>query len=310
MTVTEHVDSVREFNRFYTNVIGVLHEGLLDSAYSLTEARVLFELAQRDVTELAELRRTIDVDAGYLSRILARFEADGLVTRRRSRADGRRQQLRLTARGRRAFAALDRQSSAQVADLLGSLPAGAQRRLVASMHAIRDVLGTHAGEGGGTARAVVLRPLAAGDYGWVVERHGALYAQEFGWDETFEALFARIVADFIERRDPRRDAAWVAEVDGERAGCVFCVRKDAKTAQLRLLLVDPSVRGTGIGTRLVDECLRFARRAGYRRMVLWTNDVLRDARRIYDKAGFALVEEEPHHSFGHDLVGQTLALDL
>jgi DNA-binding MarR family transcriptional regulator/N-acetylglutamate synthase-like GNAT family acetyltransferase len=307
MIASDHVDAVREFNRFYTNVIGVLHEGLLDSAYSLTEARVLFELAQRDVTELVELRRAIDVDAGYLSRILTRFEADGLVTRKRSAADGRRQQLRLTARGRRAFATLDRQSSAQVGQLLESLPADAQRRLVASMQAIRDVL--HERDDAST-RAVVLRALGPGDYGWVVERHGALYASEYGWDETFEALVARIVAGYIEEHDPKREAAWVAEVDGERAGCVFCVRKDARTAQLRLLLVDPSARGSGLGTRLVDECLRFARRARYRRMVLWTNDVLRDARRIYDRAGFTLVGEEPHHSFGHDLVGQTLALDL
>jgi DNA-binding MarR family transcriptional regulator/predicted N-acetyltransferase YhbS len=307
MIASEHVDAVREFNRFYTNVIGVLHEGLLDSAYSLTEARVLFELAQRDVTELVELRRAIDVDAGYLSRILARFEANGLVTRKRSATDGRRQQLRLTARGRRAFATLDRESSAQVGQLLETLPADAQRRLVASMHAIRDVL--HERDDAST-RAVVLRALGPGDYGWVVERHGALYASEYGWDETFEALVARIVAGYIEEHDAKQEAGWVAEVDGERAGCVFCVRKNAHTAQLRLLLVDPSARGGGLGTRLVDECLRFARRAGYRRMVLWTNDVLRDARRIYDRAGFTIVDEEPHHSFGHDLVGQTLALDL
>jgi DNA-binding MarR family transcriptional regulator/predicted N-acetyltransferase YhbS len=307
MIASEHVDAVREFNRFYTNVIGVLHEGLLDSAYSLTEARVLFELAQRDVTELVELRRAIDVDAGYLSRILARFEADDLVTRKRSTTDGRRQQLRLTARGRRAFATLDRESSAQVGQLLEPLPADAQRRLVASMQAIRDVL--HERDDASTP-AVVLRSLGPGDYGWVVERHGALYASEYGWDETFEALVARIVAGYIEEHDAKREAAWVAEVDGERAGCVFCVRKNARRAQLRLLLVDPSARGSGLGTRLVDECLRFARRTGYRRMVLWTNDVLVDARRIYDRAGFTLVDEEPHHSFGHDLVGQTLALDL
>jgi DNA-binding MarR family transcriptional regulator/N-acetylglutamate synthase-like GNAT family acetyltransferase len=298
---------VREFNRVYTNVIGVLHEGLLDSAYSLTEARVLFELAQRDVVALVELRRTIDVDAGYLSRILARFEADGVVTRKRSAADARRQELHLTARGRRAFAALDRQSSAQVGELLETLPADAQRRLVASMRAIQDVLHER---GGASAPTVVLRALEPGDYGWVVERHGALYAQEYGWDETFEALVARIVADHIDRHGSKHETAWIAEVDGERAGCVFCVRKDARTAQLRLLLVDPGARGTGIGTRLVDECLRFARRVGYRRMVLWTNDVLRDARRIYDRAGFTLVDEEPHHSYGHDLVGQTLAVDL
>jgi DNA-binding MarR family transcriptional regulator/GNAT superfamily N-acetyltransferase len=295
----ERVAAVRAFNRFYTNVIGVLHQGLLDTPYSLTEARVIFELAQRDATELVDLRRGLDVDAGYLSRILARFESDGLVKRERSAADGRRQVIQLTGRGREAFAVLDRRSAEENSALLERLTDEDQRRLLAAMGVIRELL-----EDAPRPASFVVRPPEPGDLGWVVQRHGAIYAEEYQWDETFEALVARIVADYIDHRNPRREGAWIAEVDGEPAGCVFCVQKEVSVAQLRLLLVEPRMRGRGIGSRLVTECLRFAKRAGYEQIVLWTNDVLVDARRIYERAGFKLREEGPHHSFGHDLVQQ------
>src|SRR5262245_35945216 len=304
-TIEARVAAVRRFNRAYTNVLGLLQEGLLDTRYSLTEARVVFELAQRDETQVSELRATLDIDAGYLSRILGRFEARGFVTRERSNEDARRQAIRLTDEGRSAFRQLDDRAAEQVRVLLARLGEDEQRRSVAAMAALQEILDTR-----DLPRVIVLRPPGSGDFGWVIERHGAVYAQEFGWDAAFEALVARIVADFIDHRDAEREAAWIAEVDGERAGCVFCVRKTEEVAQLRILLVEPSARGMGLGTRLVDECIRFAREAGYTTMILWTNDVLRDARRIYERAGFHLVEQEPHHSFGHDLVGQTWELTL
>jgi DNA-binding MarR family transcriptional regulator/N-acetylglutamate synthase-like GNAT family acetyltransferase len=300
VAVDDRVATVRAFNRFYTGIIGVLGEGLLETPYSLTEARVIFELAQRDTTELAELRRALGIDAGYLSRMLARFEADGIATRERSSTDGRRQVVRLTDAGRKTFRTLDQRAADDVRALLGQLPEDDRRRLVGGMEAIRGVL-----EGAPRAETVVLRPPEAGDFGWIIGRNAAVYADEYGWDETYEALVARIVAGYLERHDPRRERAWIAEVGGERVGAVLCVRKDDDVAQLRLLLVEAQARGLGIGTRLVDECVRFARRAGYSRIMLWTNDVLADARRIYERAGFELLEEEPHHSFGRDLVGQT-----
>lgn len=297
---SEPVSEVRAFNRFYTNMIGVLRERLLQTPYSLTEARLLFELAQRELAEVVDLRRELDVDAGYLSRILSRFEADGLISRARSRRDGRRQVIRLTSRGRRAFKTLDERSAREVGNLLAPVREEDQRRLVEAMRTIRGIL-----EGTPRSDAFVLRSMVPGDYGWVVHRHGVLYAEEYGWDETFEALVAQIIADYVRNRDPRRENAWLAEVDGQVAGCVFCVRKEEPVAQLRLLLVEPWARGRGIGSRLIEECLRFAKRAGYERIMLWTNDVLDDARRRYERAGFQLGGEEPHHSFGHDLVSQT-----
>lgn len=299
-TTSDRVAAVRAFNRFYTNAIGVLREGLLRTPYSLTEARVVFELAQQDATEVADLRRTLDIDAGYLSRILTRFETDGLATRERSRADGRRQTIRLTDLGRAAFEMLDTRSAEEFRELLAELTEEDQRRLLGAMETIREVL-----EGSPRPEAFVLRPPEPGDFGWVVHRHGVLYAEEYGWDDTFEALVARIVADYVDHRDPQRESAWIAEADGEPVGCVFCVKKEDKVAQLRLLLVEPSARGMGIGARLVEECIRFARRAGYENLMLWTNDVLHQARRIYERAGFELVEENKHHSFGHELVGQS-----
>jgi DNA-binding MarR family transcriptional regulator/N-acetylglutamate synthase-like GNAT family acetyltransferase len=304
IATADRVAAVRAFNRFYTGRIGVLGE-FLHTQHSLTEARILYELGNRDVVEVADLRRDLAIDAGYLSRLLSRLGEQGLVARERSGDDARRQRVRLTDDGEQAFAELDRRSATEIGALLDRLDEEPQRRLVAAMQVIADVL-----EDGPSGGAVVLRAPEHGDYGWIVQRHGAIYAEEHGWDETFEALVARIVADYADRHDPRREAAWIAELDGERAGCVLCVREDDDTAKLRLLLVEPRARGRGIGGRLVDECLRFARRAGYQRIVLWTNDVLHDARRIYERAGFQLVESGPHRAFGHDLVEQTWARDL
>jgi DNA-binding MarR family transcriptional regulator/GNAT superfamily N-acetyltransferase len=301
---TAQVAAVREFNRFYTNVIGLLREGLLDTPYSLTEARVIFELARQDETDATRLRRSLDIDAGYLSRILARFSAGGLVARTRSREDARRQVITLTSTGRKVFAQLDELSSQQIRGLLASLPAGQRQQLTGAMAAIRQIL-----HGPARPATVVLRPPAAGDLGWVVQQNGALYAAEYGWDASYEALVAQIVADYAARTGPR-EAGWIAEVDGEPAGCVFCMRADDQTARLRLLLVVPQARGLGIGGRLVAECVSFARQAGYREMVLWTNDVLTAARRIYERAGFELAGSAPHHSFGHDLVGEDWRLVL
>jgi DNA-binding MarR family transcriptional regulator/GNAT superfamily N-acetyltransferase len=300
------VDDVRGFNRFYTRVLGLLRPDLAGSAFGLTEARVLFELAHRDEVGVSELRRDLDLDAGYLSRILSGFTASGLAVREKSAADGRRQVVRLTDHGRRAFDELDRLQAGAIDNLLAPLDDGQRTQLVGAMGEIRRMLSSEARRDG-----LVLRPPQPGDLGWVVERHGARYAAEYGWDATFEALVARIVADFAERRDTRREAAWIAELDGERVGCVFCSAADAKdTAQLRLLLVEPSARGSGVGTRLVDECLRFAKRSGYARITLWTNDVLIAARRIYERAGFCCDHREPHHSFGRDLVGEYWSRDL
>ena len=297
----ESVDAVRSFNRFYTRWVGALDEGLLRTRHSLPEARVLFELGRRDQTEVAELRRTMEVDAGYLSRMLARLEDEGLVERERSAADARCQLARLTKAGRSEFRLLDSRSAKHIGTALASLGPRDRDRLVAAMTDIRTTL--ERPESGAQAQ-VVLRPPARGDYGWIVERHGALYGEEFGFNEDFEALVARIVADFAADHDPDREAAWIAEVAGVRAGSILCVRKDDRTAQLRLLLVEPWARGAGLGTRLVDECLQFARERKYAEMSLWTQDVLEAAHRIYERAGFELVEREAHDSFGPRIVGE------
>jgi DNA-binding MarR family transcriptional regulator/GNAT superfamily N-acetyltransferase len=299
------VAAVRGFNRFYTNVIGLLRGKYLDTPYSLTEARLLFELAQRDSSEVTDLRRTVDIDPGYLSRILARFESDGLIGRQRSAADGRRQVISLTGSGREVVAGLEARSAEQTRGMLADLRDDERRRLLDAMRVITETL-TESPQ----PRGYLLRAPRPGDMGWVVQRNGAVYAEEFGWDSSYEALVARIVADYVEHRDPDAEAAWIAEVDGVPAGCVFCVREDATTARLRLLLVEPWARGLGIGARLVDEVLRFARQAGYSRITLWTNDVLAGARRIYQRAGFTLDSENRHHSFGQDLTGQTWSRDL
>lgn len=299
------VTEVRVFNRFWTNKIGLLNARLLDTPYSLTESRVIFELAQADRGDLVDLRRSLDLDSGYLSRIMRRFKAEDLVDIRPSPDDRRRQVVALSPHGRAVFEDLDQRSAMQMATLLAPLSQEDRRRLVAALTTIREVFADVRGD-----RPYVIRPLRPGDLGWVVHRHGVIYAEEYGWDERFEALVARIVAEYVDAQVDGRQGAWIAERDGEVVGCVFCVRKDDETAQLRLLLVEPKARGLGIGSRLVEECIGFATRAGYRRMMLWTNDVLVSARRIYEAAGFRMIEQEAHHSYGRALVGQTWELDL
>jgi DNA-binding MarR family transcriptional regulator/N-acetylglutamate synthase-like GNAT family acetyltransferase len=305
--VSDEVPAVRAFNRFWTQQIGLLQAGLVDTPYSLTEARVLFELAQHEATDLADLRGALQLDAGYLTRVVGRLKDAGLVTARRSPDDGRRQVIRLTERGRAEFGTLDARSSEATAAMLDGVPAADRRRLVAAMATIETTLAPRPSE---SPRAYLLREPGPGDLGWMVQRNGAVYAAEYGWDQSYEALVARIVADFAQDHEPARERAWIAEMDGEPVGCVLCVQRDDETAQLRILLVDPAARGLGIGARLVEECIRFARGVGYRSLVLWTNDVLVSARHLYEAAGFELVDEDAHTSFGHDLVGQTWRLDL
>ncbi len=300
------VGFVRRFNRFWTRQIGVLREGYLESPFSLTEVRVLYELAHCDETTASELGEELGLDAGYLSRILRGFEKQGLIHKRPSEADGRRRLLRLTERGQEAFAPLDARSRDDVGAMLGGMSIERQEHLVGAMRTIEGLL---------SARPepevpYILRLHRPGDMGWVVHRHGVLYAREYGWDERFEALVAEIVAQFIQQYDPKLERCWIAEREGEIVGCVFLVRESEEIAKLRLLLVEPKARGLGIGSRLVEECVRYARQAGYRKITLWTNDVLDAARGIYERVGFRLVHGEPHHSFGYDLVGQTWELML
>lgn len=300
------IAQVRAFNRFYTQKIGVLNEGLLASAFTLTQVRVLWELAHRADLTAGELARALGLDPGYLSRVLADFERRGLLARTASRTDRRSSHLALTKKGARAFAPLDRRSHDQVAALLGTLTPDEQRRLLAALGAVQALLGAPAER----SAPFVLRAHRAGDIGWVVSRHGALYHEEYGWDLTFEALVAEIAAAFLRHFDPQREHCWIAERDGVPLGSVFCVAQSKRVAKLRLLLVEPAARGLGLGNALVAECIRFARAAGYRTLTLWTNDILVAARHIYERHGFRLVREEKHHSFGRDLVGQYWELPL
>jgi DNA-binding MarR family transcriptional regulator/N-acetylglutamate synthase-like GNAT family acetyltransferase len=302
------IATIRRFNRFFTRQIGVLREGLLHTPYSLTEARLLVEIAQRDEVSASDLSRELGLDPGYLSRILNHLEEQGLITRAPSEVDARRRLLSLTPAGKEAFSLLDERSREEVAEMLEGLSEGDQERLLEAMQTIEGILG----EGLKYSGPFFLRTHEPGDLGWVVQRHGEIYFREYGWDETFEALVARIVADFVDGYDPAKERCWIAEMDGERVGCVFCVKDDAegRVAKLRLLLVEPKARGLGLGERLVDECVRFARARGYERLTLWTNDVLHSARRIYEAKGFRLVEEERHHSFSKNLVGQNWELRL
>src|SRR5215831_12090521 len=302
----ERIAAVRRFTRFYTRHIGVLREGLHASPFSLTEARVLYELANRAAPTAADIARDLGLDAGYLSRILRAFAQRGLIVRTRSEKDGRQSLIALTPAGRAAFAPLDRGSHDEVGVMLAPLSAGAQARLIEAMATVEELLGERARG----APPYLLRPHQAGDMGWVVSRHGGLYAQEYQWNMEFEALVAEIVAAFIRNFDAQRERCWIAEIDGAPVGSVFLVKQSDEVAKLRLLLVEPQARGMGIGARLVAECIRFARLCGYRTLTLWTNDVLVAARRIYQAAGFRLVAEEKHHSFGHDLVGQNWELEL
>lgn len=301
----ERIAAVRAFNRSYTRFLDVLNEHHLHTPYSLTEARVLYELGQRDETEVAALRQATGLDAGYLSRLLSRFDDSGLVRRGRSGADARRQVIRLTTKGHDSFRVLDTKTVGHIRSLLTDLSDDEQLRLIEAMDMIRKRIDPPSGR-----PDVTLRPPAPGDFGWVVERNGALYAAEHGFDSSYEALVAQIVAEYLEQHDPARERAWLAELHGERVGAIVCVRKDDTTAKLRLLHVEPSARGAGVGTVLVDECIRFARSAGYRAMELWTVSILTPARRIYQRAGFQLVDEDTAQRFGRELTGQTWRLDL
>jgi DNA-binding MarR family transcriptional regulator/GNAT superfamily N-acetyltransferase len=304
--LNREVNAVRRFNRFYTRQIGVLREGLLDSPFSLTDVRVLYELADRDNLTAAELGKDLGLDRGYLSRTLQSFEKRGLVKKTRSQTDRRHIFLTLTAKGRKVFAPLNARAQREVEEMLSDLSTGEQQDLIDAMHTIEHLLS------GKPEPKVpyVLRSHHPGDMGWIVHRHGVLYSEEYGWDEDFEALVAQIVADFIKNFDPKRGRCWIAERDRDIVGSVFLVKKSKTVAQLRLLLVEPKARGLGIGKRLVDECIRFARQKKYRKITLWTNSALDAARHIYEQAGFVLVEETPHHSYGHDLVGQNWELVL
>lgn len=302
----ERIGTVRQFNRFFTRQIGVLREGLLHSPYPLTDARILFELGQCNQVTASRLGRELGLDAGYLSRILARLEQQGLLEKVRSENDGRQLLVSLTAAGREAFALLDQRSREEVSEMLEDLSEEDQQRLLKAMQTIESVLSN----GFKFSEPFVLRPHEPGDMGWVAHRHGVLYAQEYGWDEHFEALVAQIVAEFINNYNPGRERCWIAEMDGEIIGSVFVVQSSETVAKLRLLLVEPKARGLGLGTRLVEECIRFARRRGYQKLILWTNSILLEARHIYKKTGFKLVAEEAHHSFGHDLIGETWELVL
>ncbi len=302
----EKIAAVRQFNRFFTRQIGVLREGLLHSTYPLTEARILFELGHRNQLTASELGRELGLDAGYLSRILARLEQQGLLEKVRSENDGRQRLLSLTAQGREASNLLDQRSRDEVSEMLAELSAEDQQRLLKAMQTIESLFTT----GLKFSEPFILRSHESGDMGWVTHRHGVLYTQEYGWDEHFEALVAQIVADFINNYNPERERCWIAEMNREIVGSVFVVQSSATVAKLRLLLVEPKARGLGLGSRLVEECIRFARRRGYQKMVLWTNSVLVEARHIYAKNGFKLSAEEAHHSYGQDLIGETWELLL
>ncbi len=304
-----HVAGVRRFNRFYTRQIGLLRDGLLGTPFSLTEARVLYELAQRPAATAAELATALAIDPGYLSRLLRGFMTSGLVARERSAADRRQSIVTLTNRGRDAFAALDQRSQQEIGVLLARLDADEQRRLLGAMATIETLLGLSDGVAA-TPCTVLLRSHRADDLGWVLARHATLYAKEHGWGAQFKLLVAGIIADFLRGHDPTREGCWIAERDGGPAGSVMLVDAGDGVAKLRLLLVEPRARGLGIGRRLVDECIRFARDAGYRKITLWTQSILVEARTIYERAGFVRIEEKPHRSFGVELVGETWELEL
>jgi DNA-binding MarR family transcriptional regulator/N-acetylglutamate synthase-like GNAT family acetyltransferase len=298
---------MRRFNRFYTKQIGVLHEGLLDSPFSLTESRVLYELAYRARPTATELGAELGLDPGYLSRILRKFEQQGLIEKLPSDSDGRQTLLRLTETGHAAFAPLNERSRGEIGDLLARLSLDDQRRLIAAMQTMTSLLSDRVED---QSAPYVLRPHRPGDMGWVVHRQGLLYAQEYGWDETFEALVAEIAAKFVLNFNARYERCWIAERDGEIVGSIFLVKETDAIAKLRLLYVEKTARGLGLGRHLVRECITFARAVGYRKMTLWTNDILTAARHLYEEVGFRLVSQEQHHSFGKDLIGQYWELDL
>jgi DNA-binding MarR family transcriptional regulator/GNAT superfamily N-acetyltransferase len=310
-TLLRHrAEDVRRFNRFYTRQIGLLHEGLLQSPFSLTEVRVLYELAHRDLPIATDLGNDLGLDPGYLSRILRSFQKRGFLVRTISKTDARQSLLALTKRGRDVFSPLDKRAREEVTAMLAKLAGAKQRRLLEAMSTIETLLGAGNDPATRPRTPYLLRTHAPGDMGWVVYRHGTLYAQEHGYSDEFEALVARIAADFLKNFDAKRERCWIAERDAEIAGSVFLVKKSEKVAQLRLLLVEPSARGLGIGRRLVSETIRFAREAGYRRIVLWTQSDLYAARHLYEEAGFRVANRERHDSFGKHLVAETWELKL
>ncbi len=298
----------RRFNRMYTRLIGTLNEGLLNSEYSLAEARVLYELATRTSPKAGEIAEDLGMDPAYLSRMLAKFERDGILRRKTSQADGRYADLKLTAPGKAAFKKLNKLSQEQACTTLQALPPTARIELIECMRSIEGILG----ETDRNKSPFILRPHRVGDMGWIVHRESLGYAEQYGWNESFEALVAKIVDEFITHFDSKRERCWIAEIDGHNVGHVFLVKHPShpRTAKLRLLFVEPCARGRGLGDALVTECVRFARASGYKKIVLWTQSILSSAHRIYQRAGFQLVKEEPHHSFGHDLIGQEWELKL
>jgi DNA-binding MarR family transcriptional regulator/GNAT superfamily N-acetyltransferase len=306
------IAAIRRFNRFYTRQLGVLRKTFLDSPYSLGEARVLYEIASGNCRTASEIGRMLDLDAGYLSRTLRNFERRGLIARKPSPTDARQSRVILTARGRKAFAPLDRRSQRDTGAMLGKLSAAEQARLVGAMTTIQDLIG--AGEDAAATAAprgtYILRAPTPGDFGWIVKRHAELYAEEYGWTEPFEGVCAQIVADFVNKFDRDRERCWIAEIDGENVGSIVLAKDSEKVARIRLLLVDPKARGLGLGARLTDECIRFARRAGYEKITLWTHSVLTTARHIYEKAGFKLTRSERHRSWGKPVVSEHWDLEL
>ncbi len=303
--IDEQVSGVRAFNRFYTRKIGVL-DGMASHPFSLAEARVLYELAHRQQPTATDIRKELGLDAGYMSRILRNFERRKLVSREASKSDERQRFLSLTAKGRKAFAPLNERSNRDVAAMLNQLSPAERKQLTGALQIVRRLLG----ERTESKAPYLLRQHEPGDMGWIVYRQGLLYAEEYGWNNTYEALAAEIAAQFIKNYDPKYERAWVAEKDGERVGAVVVVRASGEVAKLRLLHVEREARGLGIGKRLVAECVRFARQAGYQKMTLWTQSILHAARGIYEKAGFQIVHQEKHHSFGKDLTAETWELNL
>jgi len=302
---TDEIAAVRAFNRFYTSRLGVLDQHLLKSPYSLSEARVLYELANRENPSAKAIGSELNLDPGYLSRIVQKFEEDGLISRKALPSDRRQYQLSLTAKGRQSYSNLDRRSHKEVGEMLANLPEGERQRLTAAMATIERLLDPTV-----PRAAAVLREPRPGDMGWIVQSQGACYAREYGWDSSFEALVADIVAKFLNSFDASRERCWIAEIDGVPVGSVMLVRGDDEVAKLRLLLVEPTGRGHGLGRRLVGECIAFARACGYRKITLWTQSVLTAARKIYQAAGFVLVASEPHRSFGQNLIGETWEMTL
>jgi DNA-binding MarR family transcriptional regulator/GNAT superfamily N-acetyltransferase len=310
----DRVAAVRRFNRFYTRQIGVLRKTFLDSPYSLGEARVLYEIARGNAPTASEIGRALDLDAGYLSRVLRNFETRGLIRREASASDGRQSHLTLSPRGRKNYAPLERRSQRDTGAMLGRLKPEDQLRLMAAMNTIQTLLGgkpeSAAAEAPAPDRRYLLRAPRPGDFGWIVKRHAELYAREYQWIEPFEGVCAQIVADFANNNDPKRERCWIAEMDGENVGCVFLVADSATVARIRLLLVDPRARGLGLGARLADECIGFARNAGYKKITLWTHSVLTAARHIYQKAGFKLMRSEERVSWSQPVVSEHWDLEL